>query len=124
MGQRLRAAAARDVQSGAVRCHTGGTVARTHRRGHRSGERAGYEVHRSGADRPVQPCGRIDARDGAAYRADVVLPYATDGTQYLVHLFINFSAHTYTVTIGHFNDPFPVTIATDYAFRSEQAMMS
>jgi hypothetical protein len=70
------------------------------------------------------PAGRIDARDGAAYRADVDLPYATDGTQYLVHLFINFSAHTYTVTIGHFNDPFPVTIATDYAFRSEQAMMS
>ena len=28
------------------------------------------------------------------------------------------------LTIGHYDDPFPVTIASNYAFRSEQAAMS
>lgn len=67
--------------------------------------------------------GQIDARDGALYRAEVPLPYVTDGTQYLIRLFIDFPAHTYTATVGRFNDPFPATIARNYAFRSEQMAM-
>jgi hypothetical protein len=68
--------------------------------------------------------GKVDARDGSIYRAETTYPYLTDGTQYVLQLRVDFDHHTYSATVGHYYDPNSVTIANNYAFRTEQATMS
>jgi len=67
--------------------------------------------------------GKVDARDGSVYRAAADYPYATDGTAYVVYYRIDFDHHTYSATVGPYYQPW-VTIADNYAFRTEQAAMS
>jgi hypothetical protein len=67
------------------------------------------------------PAGVIDVRRGGAYAADVSYPYSAN-RKYWVRMDIDIQAHTYTVTVT--TDPNSgvfTTIATNYAFRTEQA---
>jgi hypothetical protein len=60
------------------------------------------------------PLGQIDARDGSAYAA--LSPFAYQpGELYRVNMLLDLRQHTYTVIVDG------VTIARDFAFRSEQA---
>lgn len=70
------------------------------------------------------PNGYIDVRDGSTYRADAAVPYVGDGnTEHLVQMFIDFTAHTYSVSVYIGNQPEAV-VATNYAFRTEQASLA
>lgn len=67
--------------------------------------------------------GNIDVRNGGSYGADTTYAY-TSGVEYEIQCDINIATHTYTVTVTE--DPngtpgTPTVIATDYAFRTEQA---
>jgi hypothetical protein len=66
--------------------------------------------------------GTIDVRNGAAYAADVVLNYAA-GTTYHVRIVGNVTTHTYDVYITPAGGV-ETKIATNYAFRSEQASVT
>lgn len=65
------------------------------------------------------PAGMIEARAGAAYRADVTRPYEA-GTRYHFRLDVNTPAHTYSVWLRNDAGTYDA-IARDYPFRSEQA---
>jgi hypothetical protein len=68
------------------------------------------------------PNGTFDARNGGAYRADTHLTYAA-GTAYHIVMDVNVAAASYSATITAPSQT-PVTLARDYAFRSEQAHVS
>jgi hypothetical protein len=63
--------------------------------------------------------GTIDARNGGAYAAVNNIPY-TSGTSYHFRLTVNPSIHTYSATVTPSGGAV-TTIATNYAFRTEQA---
>jgi hypothetical protein len=63
--------------------------------------------------------GRIDARNGNAYQAEQALIYQP-GVVYRVRLAVNLSSHSYSVVVTPAGGA-PVTIASNHAFRSEQA---
>jgi unsaturated chondroitin disaccharide hydrolase len=62
---------------------------------------------------------RVQARDGDVYRADSEVP-ATYGQDIHIRMVVDVPAHTYSV---HVSAPgkAEITIATDYAFRTEQS---
>ncbi|HTZ73232.1 MAG TPA: choice-of-anchor D domain-containing protein, partial [Candidatus Aquilonibacter sp.] len=66
--------------------------------------------------------GTIDVRNGANYTADSTIAYAA-GSTYHLQMVINPAAHTYTVYVTPPGGS-QTTIATNYAFRSEQASTS
>jgi hypothetical protein len=70
--------------------------------------------------------GRVDARNGGAYAASSAFSY-TPNTYYLVHFDIDLSAKRYTAQIkigdSRVGDTWH-TIASNYAFRSEQSTLS
>ncbi len=66
--------------------------------------------------------GRIDARNGGAYKADNVLTY-TAGTKYNVRLAIDMATRTYTI-YGKPEGGSEVTIGSNFAFRSQQSTVS
>jgi hypothetical protein len=61
----------------------------------------------------------IDVRNGASYGADTVLTYAP-GTSYHFRIDVNVPSHTYSVHVTPQGSP-EITLATDYAFRTEQS---
>ena len=63
--------------------------------------------------------GTIDVRNGANYAAQTTVAYST-GISYHVVMSVNVSAHTYSVTVKPAGGSIQ-TLATNYAFRSEQA---
>ena len=63
--------------------------------------------------------GKIDARNGGGYAADTPVSYAA-GESYHFRVVINVSAHTYTIYVTP-QGAAEQTIATDFAFRSEQS---
>lgn len=63
------------------------------------------------------PNGMLDARDGAAYRADAFEPYST--APIAVRMIADLSSHTYSVFEG--GPPFARELARGYRFRTEQA---
>ncbi|UCC30687.1 MAG: hypothetical protein JSU86_00115 [Phycisphaerales bacterium] len=64
--------------------------------------------------------GRIDARNGGAYGADVLLGYSS-GSLYHMRVVVNVPSHTYSVYVTPPDPSEPeVALATDYAFRTEQ----
>jgi len=65
------------------------------------------------------PSGVFDARNGGAYQAANVLTYQA-GVTYRVAVTVNVPARTYSATVTPPGGS-PVTIASNYAFRSEQA---
>jgi hypothetical protein len=65
------------------------------------------------------PNGVIDVRNGGAYAADTIFPYAA-GTEYHVHLAVDVGRHLYSVWVTAPSKP-PVLLAAGFAFRSEQA---
>lgn len=65
------------------------------------------------------PYGHMDVRNGGAYTADVDLTW-TPGETYRVAFDVDVAAHRYSVTVTPTGGA-PVRIATDYAFRTEQA---
>jgi hypothetical protein len=70
-----------------------------------------------------RPDGKLDARNGSAYAADVDFTYA-DTTSYHVSMDIDAAAGRYSVSVRDPNldpDAPPTVLAHDYAFRSEQA---
>jgi uncharacterized delta-60 repeat protein len=64
------------------------------------------------------PAGFLDARNGSAYQADQSVPY-TVGTRYAIRLVVNVAQHTYSVYVTPESGE-EQTLATDYAFRTEQ----
>jgi hypothetical protein len=64
------------------------------------------------------PTGTIDVRNGAAYAAENVVAY-TAGTAYHFTLDVNTVTHTYSVRVRSGN--VDTTLATNYAFRTQQA---
>jgi hypothetical protein len=67
------------------------------------------------------PAGFLDARNGSAYRADQAVPY-TVGTRYAIRLVVNVPQHTYSVYVTPESGA-EQTLATNYAFRTEQRTM-
>jgi hypothetical protein len=66
--------------------------------------------------------GTVDVRDGGAYRASEAFPYAVHDGPYELRIDVDVAAHTYSVWARHVDGltkPM-VTLATDYAFRTEQ----
>jgi len=70
----------------------------------------------------IAAAGVIDVRNGDAYAADAVLPYAA-GTKYHVRMAINIYSHTYDVFVTPEGQS-EVQLADDYAFRTEQASIT
>lgn len=68
------------------------------------------------------PGGFVDARNGANYQASSVLAY-TPGLTYRVVISVSMPACTYSATVAAPNAT-PVSIAKDFAFRTEQAAVS
>lgn len=68
------------------------------------------------------PTGQIDARNGADYQADGVLNYTT-GVVYHVSVSANVRNHSYSIVVTP-QGASPVVIGSNYAFRSEQALVS
>lgn len=68
------------------------------------------------------PGGFVDARNGASYDARSVLAY-TPGLTYRVVISVNLPARTYSAMVTA-PDATPVPIATDFAFRTEQATIN
>lgn len=68
------------------------------------------------------PGGIVDARNGDVYQAGSTLPY-TPGNTYMVLMTIDMTARKYSVTVTPPGAP-PVSIAANYAFRSEQAAVA
>ncbi len=66
--------------------------------------------------------GFIDARNGGAYQAAVAMPYL-GGVTYHVVMSVNLPAKTYSVTVTP-PGAAPVTIASNYQFRTEQAAVT
>jgi len=66
--------------------------------------------------------GYIDARNGGAYEAVSVIPYSPDVT-YTFRLVVNIPTHTYSVFVTPAGDV-EQTVATDFAFRTEQASVA
>jgi hypothetical protein len=66
--------------------------------------------------------GTIDARNAGAYAAVNTLNYSA-GTSYHFSMSVNVSAHTYSVTVTPAGGS-ATTIATNYAFRTEQASVA
>jgi glucose/arabinose dehydrogenase len=66
--------------------------------------------------------GTIDVRDGGTYAADAAVPYSA-GVSYHFRLVINVPQHTYSVFVTPMGGS-EVTLATDFAFRSEQSTTS
>jgi len=64
----------------------------------------------------------IDARNGSVYSAVNSVPY-TAGTTYHIKLTTNVTNHTYSATVTP-NGGSATTIATNYAFRTEQASIA
>jgi hypothetical protein len=64
--------------------------------------------------------GQIDVRNGGGYAADNVANYVS-GTTYSFSVTINIPAHTYSVQM---TAPSSVTLATNYAFRTEQSTVT
>jgi len=62
--------------------------------------------------------GTIQVRNGSTYTSDVTYPY-TLGTAYHLTITVNLAAHTYTVAVTAAGTM--QVIATNYAFRTEQA---
>jgi len=65
---------------------------------------------------------RVDARDGDEYRADNPIPDGY-GKEIHVRMVVNIPAHTYSVYVSAPGKP-EITIATDYAFRTEQSSVT
>jgi hypothetical protein len=63
--------------------------------------------------------GSVDVRDGSGYRADTAYAYAA-GHRYHIQIKVSVSAHRYSVAIREGSADY-TTIATSYAFRTEQA---
>jgi hypothetical protein len=76
-----------------------------------------------GAILRFRPDGKLDARNGSTYAADLDFPY-TSVTSYHVNMDIDADQGRYSVLVKNLetdpNAP-PVMLAHDYAFRSEQA---
>jgi hypothetical protein len=68
------------------------------------------------------PSGAFDARNGGSYAAANVLTYQA-GVTYRVQMTVNVAARTYSATVTAPNGS-PVTIANNYAFRTEQASVT
>jgi hypothetical protein len=74
------------------------------------------------------PEGNLDVRNGDAYSADIVMPYRVNDpfgdtvVSYFVRMEIDMNAHRYSVFVREDGGP-EQTLATDYAFRSEQATL-
>ncbi len=68
------------------------------------------------------PNGSIDARDGAAYAADAVVAYSP-GTNDQFRVVVDVPARTYNVYVRP-EGGVERTLATDYAFRSEQSSVT
>ncbi|MFW6154715.1 MAG: PKD domain-containing protein [Planctomycetota bacterium] len=66
--------------------------------------------------------GTIDVRNGGSYAADTTLAYSS-GTTYHVRMVVDIPNHTYSVYVTP-DGQSEVTLATDYAFRSEQASVT
>ncbi|MFW6146343.1 MAG: PKD domain-containing protein [Planctomycetota bacterium] len=66
--------------------------------------------------------GTIDVRNGGAYGADATVSYAA-GTYYHVRMVINVPSHIYSVYVTP-DGGSETTLATDYAFRTEQASVA
>jgi uncharacterized delta-60 repeat protein len=64
------------------------------------------------------PSGVLDARNGSAYQAARAIPYVT-GMRYQIWLVVNVPQHTYSVYVTP-DGGTEQTLATDYAFRTEQ----
>jgi hypothetical protein len=71
------------------------------------------------------PAGYFDVRDGSTYRYDVLEPYVS-GQRYLLDFDVDVVAKRYSVTVWRdgYTPSDPVTIATNYAFRTEQQNVS
>jgi hypothetical protein len=67
------------------------------------------------------PSGRFDARNGAVYAADSDLPYEA-GVAYHIALDIDRARASYSVSVSRAGQA-PVALASDYAFRTEQAQV-
>ena len=70
----------------------------------------------------LAPNGYIDVRDGGSFRANTMIKYEVNKT-YKVVMTINPSTKRYTVTVTPSGGT-TVTIAKDYAFRTEQSRIS
>lgn len=68
------------------------------------------------------PSGFIDARDGGSYRAETQIPY-TAGTAYHFRVEVSVPAHTYSVYVTP-EGAGELTLATGFAFRSEQSAVA
>ena len=68
------------------------------------------------------PTGTIDVRNGGTYGSAVALPYAA-GTNYHVRMVVNVPVHTYSVFVTPQGES-EVTLASNYAFRTEQAAVT
>jgi hypothetical protein len=68
------------------------------------------------------PSGTIDARNGGAYAAAQAVPYAA-GATYRVRMVVNVAAHTYSAFVTPPGKA-ELTLAQNYAFRTEQASVS
>ncbi len=68
------------------------------------------------------PSGNIDVRDGAAYAADAVVAYSP-GTNYQFRVVVDVPAGMYNVYVTP-EGGVERTLATDYAFRSEQSSVT
>ena len=64
--------------------------------------------------------GVIDVRNGSSYGALLSMPYKV-GMSYDFMITMNIPAHTYSVTVRPSDANAPVTLATNYKFRTEQA---
>lgn len=70
--------------------------------------------------------GYIDARDGGSYRADAPFSYAPKGwlSHQWVKMDVDIPTHRYTVTAWHDGQGDTTTIASNYAFRTEQQSLT
>ena len=68
------------------------------------------------------PSGQIDARNGGAYAADATVNYSA-GTIYFIRMEIDVPSKTYSVFVKPQDLP-EVTLALNYAFRSEQSTVT
>ena len=66
--------------------------------------------------------GKIDARNGGAYAAAIALPYSAN-TIYHFRFVVNVQTHTYSVYVTPAGGS-EQTVGVNYAFRTEQAMVS
>jgi hypothetical protein len=70
------------------------------------------------------PSGTIDARDGSVYRAETTLAYEP-GRVHRVWMDVHVTTHTYDARVSDYTGSGQwIPIATDYAFRTEQATMA